>query len=127
MPTTTTYGYKKPIDGERGTWWDNLNDNTDRLDGHTHNGTDSAPIPAKNLSKGTNSILAAGWSAVAGVDGLYKQTVTLPSGYAMATLAPTFILTASGHQIYPTIEKVSATTYDIYINDNTLAVTALYA
>jgi hypothetical protein len=34
---------------------------------------------------------------------------------------------STGHVIYPTIEKVSATQYDIYINDNSLNLTAVYS
>lgn len=127
--TTTTYGYKLPSNGDRD-WYANLNFNTSRIDAHTHNGTDSPLLPTSNFTKGTSTIAAGSWSAVAGQAGTFQQTVTLPSGYFMTSIAPTFIINSGpslGNVIYPSIEWISTTSYKIYINDNTLALKAIYA
>lgn len=128
MPTTTTYGYKKPINGERGSvFYPALNDNFQRLNDHTHDGVNSAPIPAANITKGSASILAASWVSLGG--GNYRQLVTTPSGVTVDNMIPKFFCTGGaedGHQILPSIEKVSSTTYYVYINDNTQTLTVKY-
>jgi hypothetical protein len=126
--TTLTYGRKVPSNGDKGSsFFGDLEDNIALDDAHNHNGTNSALIDAKNITKGSNTILAASWAAVSGQSGTYKQTVTLPSGYTMGSITMCFYDNTTGHQFYPTIEKVSSSTYDIYVNDNTLVVKAVYA
>lgn len=128
MSTTLSNGYKLPADGDRGsTWFDDLESNITRVNGHTHDASDSEAIPAKNLTKGTSTILAANWSLVSG--GTYKQTITLPSGYTMAATLFKFQInngSEAGDLIFPTIEQASATSYEIYINDSTVEVLATY-
>lgn len=125
--TVTSNGYYKPNNGDRGTWWTDLNSNTQRLNDHTHDGNDSEPIPTSNLTKGSLSVSAASWAAVAGQAGTYRQLCTHATGYSFPTACMTFYLTSSGHQIFPSIEKVSNSTFYIYINDNTLDVVVKYA
>ena len=126
--TTLTYGRKVPSDGDKGsTFFDDLEANIALDDAHTHNGTNSAVLESKYITKGTSTILAASWGAVAGQAGTYKQTVTLPSGFTMGSFVMSFYDKSTGHQFSPTVEKVSSSTYDIYVNDNTLAVKAVYA
>ena len=130
MSTTTTYGYKLPSTGERGTWWTNLTDNFSRLDSHSHNGIDSPLLPTTSLAKTTQTILSANWSAVSGQPGTYSQTVTVPAGYDMASIAIKFYFSGGsqdGAEVIPSIEKVSATSFKIYINDNTQTLKAIYA
>lgn len=127
MPTTLTYGMKKPIAGERGsTVFTALEDNITRADAHSHNGTDSARLNPKDFSK-THTTLASGdWVAVAGQTGTYRQLLTVPSGYSVDDAIMKFYLSATGHPIYPSVEKASSTTAYVYINDNTLAVKVTY-
>jgi len=118
MSTTTTYGYKKPQDNDTGlTFWDDLEFNIDRMDGHTHDGVDSAPL-AK-----TQTISSGSWSSLG--NGSYRQLVTLPGSLTFDTIAIEMRL-STGHVVHPTIEKVSSTTYYVYTNDNTLTYTAVY-
>lgn len=50
MSTTTTYGYKRPVNGDRGSvWFADLITNIDRMDAHDHDGVDSALLPAANI------------------------------------------------------------------------------
>jgi hypothetical protein len=130
MPTTLSKGYKVPSTGERGTWWTNLTDNWTRVNSHVHDNSDSARVECKNLTHGSNTILAASWAATTGQAGTYEQTITVPSGYDVATVTMSFYVNSgseSGNMIFPTITKVTATTYKIYINDNSLDLKVLYA
>lgn len=124
---TLSYGYKLPVTGDRGNiFFPGLEDNITRVNGHTHNGTDSAAIPTQNLSKTTQSILAVSWAATSG--GTYRQEVTMPAGFTFAGTQVQFRLAgASDDLIFPTVEEGSASNkYWVYTNDNTLAYTAIY-
>lgn len=126
MPTTLTYGRKVPVDGERG-FWDSLEDNIIRDDGHDHDGSNSKLINTADLDKDIANIAAVDWVATSG--GTYKQTVTVPTGHTVDKMLTKWFVDGggeNGHQIYPSIQKVSATTYDIFINDNTVALKAVY-
>ena len=129
MPTTLTYGRKLPLDGER-THWESQEYNIQRDDAHTHDGSDSAPIPVKNLTHGSSTLALADWAAVAGQAGTYKQTVTVPSGYTEGSFTKTCFINSgseAGSIFYPTIVNLSASTFDVYINDNTVDVKIVYA
>lgn len=125
--TLTTKGYKLPSDGDRGTWWDDINFNTQRTNDHTHDGSDSQALSTAVLTKGSLSVASGSWVAVAGQAGTYRQLCTHPTGYTFPTACMTVYETATGNLIYPSIEKVSASTFYIYINDNTLDLVVKYA
>jgi hypothetical protein len=126
MSTTLTYGYKKPSTGDRGsTFFPDLEGDIQQLNDHNHNGTNSSLLSIQAVSVTTQAIASGSWAATSG--GTYKQTVTLPGTLTFDTVSMEFRLTTLKHVIYPSIEKVSANTYDIYINDNTLGVTAIYS
>jgi hypothetical protein len=93
--------------------------NIRQLDAHSHDGVDSP-----RLAVVTQAISSAAWSATSG--GTYKQTVLIPNSMQFNAVSIEIRL-STGHVIYPTIEKVSATQYDIYINDNSLNLTAVYS
>jgi hypothetical protein len=126
---TLTYGYKKPQTNDKGsTFFPALEEDLQQLNDHDHSGVNSAPIPVAYLTKSTQSILAANWVSTSG--GRYRQEVTLPSGFTYANTTMRFVINGGGtdgEMIIPSIEKGSAANkYYIYINDNTLAITALY-
>jgi hypothetical protein len=126
MSTTLSYGFKLPDTGDRGaSFFPDLEANIQQINDHTHNGVNSAPLAITAVVITTQNITSAGWTLVAG--GIYKQTVTMPATLTYDAVSMEFRLTSSKHQILPTIEKVSANTYDIFINDNTVDVTALYS
>ena len=130
MSTTLSKGYVIPATGERGTWWTDYNNNFTRVNGHTHDNSDSARIDAKNLAHGTSTIANASWAATAGQAGTYEQTITVPSGYDMATVTMAVYVNSGaevGSLIFPTITRQSSTTYKIFINDNTLDLKVIYA
>lgn len=124
MSTTLSKGYKLPETGDRGFWTD-LEFDIERLNAHDHDGVDSSLISAYNLDKSSQTLLAASWVAVSGEAGTFKQTVTLPAGNAMATVLPRF-LTATGDDLLLSVRKVSANSYDVFINDNTQTLTVIY-
>ncbi len=122
---TLTYGYKKPETNDRGNiFFVPLAADIQQLNDHFHNGVDSALIPGSSIIKPTTSILAVGWSATSG--GRYRQEITLPTGFLFASAIIRFI-TAAGNVAELTTELGSAANkYYVYVNDNTLALTAVY-
>jgi hypothetical protein len=101
------------------TFWADLEAAIQLLNDHTHSGSDSS-----SLAKSQN-ILAAGWGADLG-GGTRKQTVVLPGALVFDTITMEFRLASTREIIYPRVEKVSATTYDIYTNDPSLQLVAVY-
>ncbi len=125
MSTTLTYGFKLPQDGDRGsTWFPDLAFDIQRLNDHSHDGQNSAPINSINITSTTQNILAASWVATS--DGIYRQLITVPNGKLYDNSVIIFRNTATKSQMFLGVEKVSATTYYTYINDNTVNVTAYY-
>lgn len=128
MSSTTSYGYIVQVNGERG-WWDNITANWNRLNGHTHDGVSSAKIAPTAITKATQDVLAASWSATSG--GLYTQTVTLPAGYLFSTgLSIKFYVYTGGNitdELAINPVRLSDSTYSLEINDNTVALKAVYA
>lgn len=130
--TLTTYGYRLPQSGDKakGTsgWYASYEFNVSRIDTHNHDGANSALLTFSSISPYTGTILAAGW----GVDGAgYKQTVTVPAGVTeVNNYNLKFIVTAGtaavGTILYLGYKRLTATTYEVYCNDNTTALTVLY-
>lgn len=127
---TTTYGYKKPQDGDTGApVFSALNANTDLVVAHAHNGSDSAAIASSNLSKGTSTLSSGGWVAASAPNSGWKQTVTMPGVYTLANCTLRFRVTSGANQhkiIHPTIIPASATVFDVIVNDNSLNLEILY-
>ena len=120
-----SYGFQNPENGDRGAvWFAALNADIVKMNDHTHDGSNTAQLNTGNMIGGSVSILAAAWTADG--TGRYKQTVTCPAGFTIDSYAVKFSLTSTGHIIYPSIEKVSATTFIIYTLDNSLAYTAVF-
>ena len=129
---TLSYGYKKPEAGDRakGTagWYQAIEFDIERLNTHNHDGSNSAAIPVSSFTPLTVSILAAGWTAdTVG----YKQTVTAPAGVTEVNDYDVhFVFTAPvgklGERAYLGMKRVTATTFEVYCNDNTAAFTAYF-
>jgi hypothetical protein len=130
MSTTTTHNLVKPQTGDRGSvFWPALEAAIQRLNDHVHNGSDSEALNPRYFSKTTNTLALASWSAVAGQAGTYRQLETCPTGYTVDGSNPKFMIGSgsdAGAIIYPSTVKVSATTYYVYINDNTIDVKVVY-
>ncbi len=118
---TLSHGYLKPGNPDTGDeFFPAMEDNIQLMNDHTHNGTDGALIAST-----AQSILAVNWVAAAIGGGLYRQLVTVPTGYSYDTADIWFKL-STGEVVYPSIERASGTTYYIYTNDNSLQYTARY-
>jgi len=122
MSKTLSNGYKKPEDDDSGdSWFQDLEDNWQRANDHKHDGADS-----ELLTPTTQTISSGNWDD----DGndTHSQTIDVTdanSAFTFDALGMEFRL-SSGTIIYPTVEKVTSTTYKIFINDNTQTLTAIY-
>lgn len=125
---TLSYGYKNPENTDYGAvWFPALNFNIVRLNSHNHDGVNSPFLAPSSVTKPTSVILAAAWVAVAGQTGTYRQSVAVPAGVAeISNYFIQFYITSNGYRLDPTVERIDATHFYVYVNDNTLAITALY-
>lgn len=122
MSTTLSNGYKKPQTDDTGDiWFPNLEDNWQRVNDHKHDGADS-----ERLTPITQAIASANW--VDQGNDTFSQVIDVTSADSSLTydaIGIEFRL-SNGDAIYPTVSKTSSTTYTIFINDNTQALTAVY-
>lgn len=121
---TLTYGLKLPQTNDKGPIvFPALEGNITQLDGHNHDGANSALLSAASIIAGTQTLLAVNWVSLGA--GMYRQLVTVLAGYNYDTVSISFRL-ADGSYVYPSVERVNPTSYYVYTNDNTVAYTAVY-
>jgi len=126
MSTTLTYGQKIPNAGDRGVpLFQDLEDNFTRLDSHNHDGVNSPLLTAQAFVGIVATILAANWVTYGGPIGHYRQLVTMEPGFVFDNTKIGF-RTTSGQVIYPTVERVTNTTYYVYTTNNSIDYIALY-
>jgi hypothetical protein len=131
MATTLSYGFEKPVTGDKGSvFFPALENDIQKLNDHTHNGTNSAKLTAAASASVTQAISAASWSHLGA--GTYRQTVTIPvsltgNGGVYESFSMQFLNAANGRQLHLSREKVTSTTYYLFINDNAIDVTAVYS
>lgn len=119
---TLSYGFKLPENGDKGTTlFDALAENIERLNAHSHDGTNSAPITSLSVQGVTITILAANWTQFGPV-GHYRQLVSLPLGFDFDKVHLS-VRTQAGEYCYPQIEKFDVTQFYIYTTDPTLTLT----
>lgn len=125
---TLSYGYFKPETGDRGTTlFTALEDNIQRLNDHNHDGNNSSLLPAQNIQASSQTILAAAWDGTGLPTGHYRQLVTVVAGFTFDGTNIGFRVSGnSGSYIYPTVERVTNTTFYVYTTDNTLDFVAIY-
>lgn len=123
---TLTYGQKIPETGDRGVpLFQALEENFTRTDAHNHDGINSPALTSASLVGVADSILAAGWVTYGGPIGHYRQLVTMHIGFLFDTTKMGFRM-STGQYIYPTVEKVTNTTYYVYTTDPTLDYAVVY-
>lgn len=121
---TLSYGYQKPETGDRGAaLFTALEQNIQRVNDHTHNGTDSAPLPAQSISAVSDPLSSSNWVAF-GPTGFYRMLVTMPAGFDFDEVQIGFRV--SGIQAFMEVAKISDTQYYLYSNDNTISPIAIY-
>lgn len=122
---TLSKGFKKPQTGDKGSvFFPALEDNIQQLNDHSHNGSNSQLLTASASTAVTQSISSASWSHQGG--GTYRQTVTMPGVITFDTHAIELRNSATNRKLFLDVEKVTSNTYYVYVNDNTLNLTALY-
>lgn len=123
---TLSYGFYKPQTGDKGSvFFPRLEDNFQKLNDHTHDGANSSKITAASSNVVTQAVASGSWALVS--LGTYKQTVTLPAALAYDNIVIGFRDAATGHPLSLSVQKVSSTQYDVFINDNSLNLTAVYS
>lgn len=126
MSLTLSKGFKKPQTGDRGSsWFPDLEHNIQQTNSHAHNGTDSELIEARHITKASATIVNSNWGADLGGSS-YKQTITMPTGWTFENANMVFIDASDDSIIYPTIVKTGASSFDIFVNDNSLTITLVY-
>lgn len=123
---TLSYGFKKPQTGDKGSaFWPALEDDIQQLNDHTHNGADSAKLTSASVTSTKQNVSSAGWVLVAG--GVYRQLVTMPGSLQYDDYIMIIRNQAGAkEQMYLGVEKASANTFYVYINDNSLSITVYY-
>lgn len=117
---TLSKAYEKPEDGDDSSlWFPALAANVTRCNDHNHDGNDST------LLAKTQSIASGSWGA-ADADGAYSQTIALASGLEFDSISVQIRIASTGEIIFPKVVKTSSTSYTISVNDNSLALTAVY-
>lgn len=121
MPLNTlSNGYIQPTNPTYGDlFWPAMEENIQLMNDHTHDGSDGELI-----AKDTGTAPSGSWGADLG-GGTYRQTITMPNNRQYDTTQIEFRL-STGERIYPTVAKVTATTFYIYTNDNSLTFNILY-
>lgn len=121
---TLSYGYKKPETNDKGpVVFPALEGNIQQLNDHTHNGSNSSLLTAQSFVAETQTLLLADWVLVGG--GTYHQVKTMLAGYTYDLSSLTF-RDPDGTYVYPTVIKISNTQFDVYTNDATIDMIALY-
>lgn len=106
---TLSKGYKKPQNPDTGDIvFPALEQNWQQVNDHNHDGSNS-----QFLAVVLQSITGA-WTAVA--NGTSSKLITLPTGLTYDNCQIQFRL-ATGEFVYPSIARVSSTTYTIYTNN----------
>ena len=125
---TLTYGLQRPDNGDKGSiFFPALYDNITQLDSHSHNGVNSPKLSTASITNSTQSIDKTNWAAVGDGTGRFAQNVTMPGGLDYDVNHIIFHNAASPYFLmHLDIEKVSTTVYKVYINDNTIDLTAVY-
>lgn len=119
-----SYGFQQPENGDPGSiWFPALNADIQKMNDHTHNGINSAPISFADLAGGEVTIPSGSW--VLDVAGRYKQAVATPAGFDMDNFNVQVRITG-GDIIYPSMTRLTGTSFEIYTLDNTLDLTAVF-
>jgi hypothetical protein len=116
---TLSYGYKKPQAGDRGSvWFPAMEENIQKLNDHNHDGVNTAAISGSNIASANVIALAANWGAEVR-PGVYRQLMSMPSGFSFDNCIAQVKLHTSGHIVNLTVERVSGSSFYLYTCDNT--------
>lgn len=139
----TTYGYENPSSGDlsKGTngWMAQVNFDISRLDGHTHNGIDSALLSINSIAPLTLAVASGSWASNSGTPGSggsgtpaggFFQLLTVPAGILEINNYIIKFYVSSGNltsePVYLLYKRVTATTFNLYSNDSTLNLVCVF-
>jgi hypothetical protein len=128
MSYAGTYGFIIPTAGDTSStgWMVDQAANWVQIDGHNHDGSNSALISISLVAKTSQDLTAGSWAASGN---LYRQEVTMPAGFTYDNAFMEFMITngtyADSKWDARTI-KTGASSYYIYTSDNTITVTVRY-
>lgn len=121
-----TYGYKLPEDLDWGfVFFPALSYNITRLNSHNHDGVNSPALSVGSMAVSAGTIAAASWGTTIG-NGQYRQLITLPGLFTYDGRNISFRKATTGEILYLQTAKVSANTFYVYSNDNTLDAVIIY-
>lgn len=119
------FGYQIPEDRDKGKqFFPVLASFITRMIDHSHDNTDSKKLTPSAITKVTQTVTAAGWTAVSGKPGHYEQTVTVPAGAGYDADVVQFKIDSAIVNI--NTERVSASSFKIFCTDNTKDVEVKY-
>lgn len=117
---TLSYGYLQPENPDTGDqFFPALSTDIELMNNHNHDGVTGAPIAIQTLTA-----TSANWIAAAVGNGLYYQTLAMPTGY-LYTASDISVRASTGEVIYPTIQEVDTLHFNVFTNDNTATYTVL--
>lgn len=109
-----TNGYKLPETGDFGdVWFPALEDNIQRVNDHTHDGTNSEKLSSKNIAAENQTIVAGSFSASGNA---FRATVSMPAGLLFDDAVIVAKDPTTKDQIYLKIEKINASQFYLYTN-----------
>jgi len=116
---TLSKGFEKPQNPDTGdVWFPAMERNIQKLNDHNHNGVNSQSL-------GVTTQLINTWTPNAGAGLGWYKLVTIPAGFSFDTSLFWFKL-STGEHIYPTIVRISAGTFNLFMNTDTLQVVIYY-
>jgi len=127
--TTLTYGSQLPATGDKGTvFFPALEANIIKDDAHNHEGTNSPSLNPEAITARTATISSGDWNVES--NGLYKDTITVPTGISEIDNHIILFKIASGTDdgcfVCLRYERLTATTFDVFINDSSVDVKIIY-
>ncbi len=117
-----SYGYKKPSNPDTGdAFFPAMEWNVQLMNDHNHDGVNSAPLGSRTID-----IPKENWVLDTDIGGgIYNQEVTLPAGVDYDVIQMWFKI-STGQFVYPSVDRVSASKFKIYTNDNSLDYVAYF-
>ena len=110
-----TNGYKLPETGDFGdVWFPAIEDNIQRLNDHTHDGTNSEKLPATSISAINQTVLSGSFAVQP--SGEFRATVNVPTGGDFDTMNISFRDPSTKDKVYLKYEKISVTQFYVYTN-----------
>ena len=123
---TLSYTFEKPVTGDKGSvFFPALERNIQKLNDHTHNGSNSSKLTSVAVVAPSSSVAAASWGVDLG-DGQYRQSITVPSGVVFYEQGMQCYNSDTGEICYLKIVKITTTTFYVYVNDNSLNLKIIY-